>query len=192
MKLYFDKQAKDPIYYVQRGYRNGKKTTTQNVATIGKHSELLKITDDPLTYARKEIEKLNNELGGNKLSLEVNIDFNERLKPSDNVASSTNQLNVGYFILQRIYRDLKLDRFFDKATQGNKNTFKPNEINRFLTYARILDPDSKRGTFDSLSTYYEQPDFEYVHILRTMDILHSHYDAYLNHLFRFSNEVVPP
>ena len=190
MKLYYDKRAKDPIYYVQHGYRNGKKTTTKNVATIGKHSELLKITDDPLTYARKEIEKLNNELGGNKLSMEVKIDFDERLKPSDDVVSSSNQLNVGYFVLQRIYRDLKIDRFFEKITQGNKNTFKPNEINRFLIYARILDPDSKQGTFDSLSTYYEQPDFEYVHILRMMDILHNHYDGYLSHLFRYSNDIV--
>lgn len=190
MKLYYDKRAKDPIYYVQHGYRNGKKATTKNVATIGKHSELLKITDDPLTYARKEIEKLNNELGGNKLSMEVKIDFDERLKPSDDVVSSSNQLNVGYFVLQRIYRDLKIDRFFEKITQGNKNTFKPNEINRFLIYARILDPDSKQGTFDSLSTYYEQPDFEYVHILRMMDILHNHYDGYLSHLFRYSNDIV--
>ena len=190
MKLYYDKRAKDPIYYVQHGYRNGKKTTTKNVATIGKHSELLKITDDPLTYARKEIEKLNNELGGNKLSMEVKIDFDERLKPSHDVVSSSNQLNVGYFVLQRIYRDLKIDRFFEKITQGSKNTFKPNEINRFLIYARILDPDSKQGTFDSLSTYYEQPDFEYVHILRMMDILHNHYDGYLSHLFRYSNDIV--
>ncbi len=190
MKLYFDKRAKDPIYYVQHGYRNGKKTTTKNVATIGKHSELLKITDDPLVYARNEIKKLNNELGGNKLSMEVKIDFDERLKPSDDVVSSSNQLNVGYFVLQRIYRDLKIDRFFEKVTQENKNTFNPNEINRFLTYARILDPDSKQGTFDSLSTYYEQPDFEYVHILRMMDILHSHYDGYLSHLFRYSNDIV--
>jgi hypothetical protein len=54
MKLYYDKRAKDPIYYVQQGYRNGKKTTTRNIAVIGKHSELLKISDDPLAYARGE------------------------------------------------------------------------------------------------------------------------------------------
>jgi hypothetical protein len=81
MKLYYDKRAKDPIYYVQQGYRNGKKTTTRNIAVIGKHSELLKISDDPLAYAREEIEKRNKELSGNKFSVGVKADFDERLKP---------------------------------------------------------------------------------------------------------------
>jgi hypothetical protein len=190
MKLYYDKRAKDPIYYVQIGYRNGKKTTTKNVAKIGKHSELLRITDDPLAYARKEIEKRNSEAGGNKLSMELKIDFDERLTSGDAVSSPSNLVNVGYFILQSIYRDLKIDRFFAKVTEGGKNTFDPNQINRFLTYARILDPDSKQGTFDKLDSYFEQPDFEYVHILRTMDILQDNYDAYLNHLFRHSGDIV--
>jgi transposase len=190
MKLYYDRRAKDPIYYVQQGYRNGKKTTTRNVAVVGKHSDLLKITDDPLAYARKEIEIRNRELGANKFSMEVKIDFDERLRANDAVASSSSQVNIGYFILQRLYRDLKLDVFFQRVTQEGKNTFNPNEINRFLTYARILDPDSKQGTFDSLGSYYERPDFEYVHILRTMDILQSNYDEYLSHLFHYSNDIV--
>jgi transposase len=191
MKLYYDRRAKDPIYYIQHGYRNGKKTTTRNVARIGKHSELLKITDDPLAYAKEEIARRNKEMGGNKLCIDLKIDFDERLNPGDDVASKGNQLNVGYFILQRIYRDLELDRFFKNATKDMKITFDPNMIGRFLTYARILDPDSKKGTFDNLCNYYEQPDFEYVHILRMMDILESNYDEYLNHLFRHSNDIVP-
>lgn len=48
MKLFYDKKAKDPTYYAQQGIRNGQKTTTRNVKNFGKHSELLKITDDPL------------------------------------------------------------------------------------------------------------------------------------------------
>ena len=35
----------------------------------------------------------------------------------------------------------------------------------------ILNPASKLGTYQKLSRYYEQPDFDYVHILRTMDII---------------------
>jgi transposase len=190
MKLSYNKKSKDPIYYVQRGYRNGKKTTTSNVARIGKHSELLKITDDPLAYAKEEVARRNREAGGNKLSFDMKIDFDEKLRPGGDVASRGNVLNVGYFVLQSIYRDLRLDRFFRDVTKGMKITFDPNLIGRFMTYARILDPDSKQGTYDDLGSYYEKPDFEYVHILRTMDILENNYDEYLNHLFRHSNDIV--
>ena len=48
MKLNYDKKSKDPTYFIQQGFRNGKKTSTRNVKRIGKHSELLAITDDPL------------------------------------------------------------------------------------------------------------------------------------------------
>ena len=54
MKLSYNKNSKDPIYYVQHGFWNGEKATTVNIERIGKHSELLKITDDPLAYLDKE------------------------------------------------------------------------------------------------------------------------------------------
>jgi hypothetical protein len=114
MKLYYDKRAKDPIYYVQQGFRNGKKTTTKNVERIGKHSELLKVTDDPLAYAKERIAKLNDEMKNNKVTMEVTIDFNEKIKSSSDIVSSSNGLNIGYFILQKIYHDLAISSFFKK------------------------------------------------------------------------------
>ena len=191
MKLYYDRRAKDPIYYAQQGFRNGKKTTTKNVERIGKHSELLKVTDDPLAYAKERIAKLNDEMKNNKVTMEVKIDFNEKIKSSSDIVSSSNGLNIGYFILQKIYHDLNISSFFKKATVNSKITYDPNLINRFLTYARILEPDSKLGTYDHLYKYYELPEFNYVHILRTMDILEENYDEYISHLFNYSNRIVP-
>ena len=192
MKLYYDRRTKDPIYYVQQGFRNGKKTTTKNVERIGKHSELLKITNDPLSYAKERIAKLNEEMAKkNKVTMEVTIDFNEKIKSTDNIVSSSNGLNIGYFILQKIYHDLAISSFFKKVTADSKITYEPDLINRFLTYARILEPDSKLGTYDHLHKYYELPKFNYVHILRTMDILDENYDEYISHLFNYSNRIVP-
>lgn len=191
MKLNYDRKSKDPTYFVQLGVRNGKKTTTKNIARIGKHSDLLKITDDPLAYAREQVQKYNEEYKNqNKVSLDLKINFSEKIKAADSVTSKSTQLNVGYFFLQQIYHDLKIDSFFNDATAGSKITFDPNLVNRFMTYARILEPDSKLGTFDNLSKYFEQPEFGYVHILRTMDILHEHYDEYISHLFKQSCNIV--
>ncbi len=191
MKLYYDKRAKDPIYYAQQGFRNGKKTTTRNVTKIGKHSELLKITGSPLAYAKEQIQLYNDELKNNKVSMEVVIDFDEKIKSSNDLVSSSNRVNIGYFILQQVYHDLKIGSFFKNATSDSKITFDPDQVNRFLTYARVLEPESKLGTYDHLHRYYEQPVFEYVHVLRTMDILEQNYDEYICHLFGQSNTIVP-
>lgn len=191
MKLWYDRKSKDPTYFVQKGYRNGKKTTTRNIARIGKHSELLKITDDPLAYAKEQVAKYNEEeKQNNKVSLEVKIDFAEKIKATDDLVSSSTNLNIGYLYLQQLYHDLEIGSFFRKVTASSKVTFDPNLVNRFLTFARILDPDSKLGTFQNLRNYYEKPDFDYVHILRTMDILQDHYEAYISHLYEKSCNVV--
>lgn len=191
MKLWYDKKSKDPTYFVQIGIRNGKKTTTKNISRIGKHSELLKITDDPLNYANEQIIKYNEEDKKNKqVSLELKINFAEKLKAGDALVSSSKQLNIGYFFLQQLYHDLEIRAFFDAVTDDLKITYDPNKVNRFLTYSRILNPDSKLGTFQQLGNYYEQPDFDYIHIMRTMDILEEHYDEYISYLFEKSNNII--
>ena len=48
MKLYYDKRLKDPTYYIQQGFRNGKKTTTKNIKRLVK--TLYLIFDYPYKY----------------------------------------------------------------------------------------------------------------------------------------------
>lgn len=190
LKLGYDTKSKDPTYYIQQGIRNGKKVTTRNIVRIGKHSELLKITDDPLSYAKQKVKEYNDRIKNEKLDMTFTVDFNERLPSSHDTVSLCTALNIGYFVLQSIYHDLNLGHFFKNITENRKITFDCNTINRFLTYARILDPKSKLGSFDDMHTYYEQPDIPYHHMLRFMDILSENYDAYISYLFEQSNNVI--
>lgn len=190
MKLYYDKRLSDPTYYAQQGIRNGKKTTTRNVKKFGKHSELLKITDDPLAYVKAEIEKMNEEYRVGKVSYEITADFNEKVSHSTDDASSATWVNIGYLFIQYIMSGLELKEFFREITKGRKNTFDCYTITRFLTYARIFDPRSKHATWGQLGTYFEKPDFEYQHILRCMDILSENYGKYMEWLYRKSNNIV--
>ena len=191
MKLNYDRKSKDPTYFVQLGVRNGKKTTTKNVARIGKHSELLKITDDPLAYAKEQVKKYNEEYKKeNKVSLDIKVDFAEKIKATDAVVSKSAKLNIGYFFLQQIYHELDIHSFFKNVTSDMKIEFDHNLVNRFMTYSIILNPDSKLGAHQSLAHYYEQPDFDYVHILRTMDIMKEHYEEYISHLYEKSCNIV--
>ena len=190
MKLYFDKRLKDPTYYGQQGFRNGKKVTSKNIIKFGKHSELLKITDDPEAYVREEIRKWNEEYRSGQVEYTLSADFNQRVPHTNDPASSSTWLNIGYFFLQELMKGLRLRDFFHQKTKDRKITFDCYTISRFLTYARILDPLSKHATWHKLDTYYEQPDFDYQHILRFMDLLEENHDDYLAWLFRQSNTIV--
>lgn len=190
MKLYYDKRLKDPTYYIQQGFRNGKKTTTKNIKRLGKHSELLLITDDPLVYAKNEVKKMNEEYRSGRSEFIVTMDFNERIPSSDSPCSNSTSLNIGYLYLKDIYAKLNLSDFFKSVSSDRKITYDCNKICQFLTYARILDPASKYGTYDKLDTYYEKPQVEYQHMIRFLDILDRNSDKYLKHLFDNSENIV--
>lgn len=190
MKLYYDKRLKDPTYYIQQGFRNGKKTTTKNIKRLGKHSELLLITDNPLEYAKNEVKKMNEEYRSGRSEFIVTMDFNERIPSTDSPCSNSTSLNIGYLYLKDIYAKLNLSDFFKSVSSDRKITYDCNKICQFLTYARILDPASKYGTYDKLDTYYEKPQVEYQHMIRFLDILERNSDQYLKHLFDNSENIV--
>lgn len=190
MKLYYDKRLKDPTYYIQQGFRNGKKTTTKNIKRLGKHSELLLITDNPLEYAKNEVKKMNEEYRSGRSEFIVTMDFNERIPSTDSPCSNSTSLNIGYLYLKNIYAKLNLSDFFKSVSSDRKITYDCNKICQFLTYARTLDPASKYGTYDKLDTYYEKPQVEYQHMIRFLDILERNSDQYLKHLFDNSENIV--
>lgn len=190
MKLYYDRKSKNPTYFIQHGIRNGKKVTTRNIKVIGKHNDLLKITDDPLAYAKKEVEKFNVQAKEEKMILNIPIDFSKKLtSTSKNVAISKN-VNIGYFFLQCIYKDLKIDEFFQKVTENKKIKYDCHLINRILTFSRILYPASKLATHRHLHLYYEQPDFEYHQCMRFLSVLAENFDDYIAHLYKNSNNII--
>lgn len=185
MKLVYNKKSKDPFYYIQHGYRVGNKVNTVTICKLGRHSELAKTYDDPLGYAlevlekyQKEYDAVTKEEKGKKLP-----------KNSKKVCKSTG-MNIGYIYLQQIYHDLCLKDFFKNISSNRKYLFDSNEINRFLTFDRILNPHSKLATVNSLQNYFEKPEFTHQQVLRFMDVLAENYDSYLEHLYNNSNNVV--
>lgn len=190
MKLYYDKKSTNPTYFGQVGIRNGKKVTTKNILRIGKHSELLKITKDPKTYALKQIDEYNKQIKEEKVEYNLTINFSEKLINKGDITSESLCKNIGYFILNKIYSDLDIKDFFKEVCKDKKITYNPNLINMALTSLRILDPGSKLYSKSILPTLYGNIDFPYQAIPKYMDILEDNYDAYLTYLFNASNKII--
>ena len=87
MKLIYNRKSKDPIYYMGMSYRNGNKTSTKQVARIGKHSELIaQGKTDPLEYAKSYVMAANQKMKGEKTASTVSheISFEKKASLVDN------------------------------------------------------------------------------------------------------------
>lgn len=191
MKLNYDRKSKNPTYFIQMGIRNGKKVTTKNIVRIGKHDDLLKITDDPLAYAKQKVLEYNQQLKEEKVELNVTIDFSQKIINSSNdIISRSLCKNIGYLFLKRIYSDLQISDFFKQISETRRFKFDADQINMVLTIFRILHPGSKLYTLNHLHELYGSFDIDYQHIERFLDILNDNYDLYLSYLFDKSNNIV--
>ena len=191
MKLSYNRNSKNPIYYISQSIRNGKKTTSFNVCKIGKHSELLaQGIENPLEYAKNQVKKYNNSLLEEKVSYSIDINFEEKVSPSVENTSKSLSSNIGYFYLQHFYSKLKIKNLLNDISKDRKFNFNLNDITRFLVFDRILYPKSKLATVNNLNFYYEKPEFSHQNVLRAMDVLSDNYDLFLNHLFTESNNIV--
>ena len=191
MKLSYNHNSKDPIYYISQSIRNGKKTTSFNVCKIGKHSELLaQGIENPLEYAKTQVKKYNNSLLEEKVSYSIDINFEEKVSPIVENTSKSLSSNVGYFYLQYFYSKLKIKNLLTDISKDRKFNFNLNDITRFLVFDRILNPKSKLATVNNLNFFYEKPEFSHQNVLRAMDVLSDNYDLFLNHLFTESNNIV--
>lgn len=189
MKLSFNPKSKDPIYYLAKTVRVNNKTRTKNIARIGKHSELLKMYSDPKEYAKNYVIEANQK---NKKMLEDNFTVQLICKELQDEyrISQSKSYNIGYFYLKSILDKLNLRKFFRAITKDSKLEFSPLLATHFMTYARILDPKSKHGSFDDAKTYYGLEQIQLQHLYRTLDILAKHSVELQTHLFNESQNIV--
>lgn len=175
MKLTYNKHSKDPIYYIQEGVRNGKKSTTRTISRIGKHSELLAITDDPLAYAKNMVAEYNRKQKSEKIAdvLEIKVRFNEKVTASPEASSPSAVCNIGWLFLQAACRQLNLKQFFVQTTPGYKLQYDPYETFLYLVCRQILDPSIE---------FYGLPRADETAIQETQSLLPDHFDTYMEFL----------
>lgn len=179
-------------YYAQRTVRDPrtKKTSSQSLGKIGKHSDLLKITDDPRAYAQKEIERLDALYKEDHGVLPLELNLGSKIISHDDVLAHSKILNTGYFYLQYILGNLGLRKYCRDLMANRKAEYNAFDIHRFLVYAQTLNPGSKLKVKRQLNDYFEQVEFSHQDILRYMDMLDEDYDHYLEYLYDTSSKYV--
>lgn len=190
MRLYVKKQSNETYYYITKSVRNGSKVNTVCVKNLGKHSDLLKIHENPNDYAQKVLEKMKLDEKEEKEMFISKISTAE-LESYKKRVSSNLSYNVGHLYLNKLYDKLNLDDFFKDITSKSNIEYDVNDIFRFLCVSRILDPNSKLKTHKLVSEYYGQKNINLQNIYKSMDILYKNIDSIQETLYKNSKNIIP-
>ena len=162
--------GKQPIYYVQKSYRNENgRPATKNYERLGTLDEL-KVRfgeEDPIGGAKQYIAELTAaEKEANK---KVIVEYS----PTIMIPKGERRCyNGGYLFLQKIYYELGLDYICKKIAKKHKMVkYDLNGILSMLVYTRILYPGSKRSSLEDAKKFFEQPDCTLEQVYRALSLL---------------------
>ena len=157
---------KNNIKYLSyvRGYRdkNGKPKQV-TVEKIGDWEDLIKKYDDPIKFFNEKANEREKELlleSQDTFTYSLSEELDEDIKPH----------NVGYIFLKKIYDELSLNDFFKQKQKYLNVEYSLNNIFKLLIYSRIMNPGSKKETFDNKDLYFDNFDFSLKDLYRSLDI----------------------
>ena len=158
---------------------NGKRST-KIYQNIGNYNDLKKLAQDeePLTWLKNYVNELNQQIQNNSLPILLKKYPNRRIQKNEQL-----EFNAGYLFLQDIYYKLGLNRICDDITNKYQFKYDLNDILSKLIYSRIIYPSSKLKTLELSKHFLEQPNFEYQHILRSLEILSKESDFIQSELY---------
>ena len=161
---------------------NGKRST-KIYQNIGNYNDLKKLAQDeePLTWLKNYVNELNQQIQNNSLPIFLKKYPNRRIQKNEQL-----EFNAGYLFLQDIYYKLGLNRICDDITNKYQFKYDLNDILSKLIYSRIIYPSSKLKTLELSKHFLEQPNFEYQHILRSLEILSKESDFIQSELYHNS------
>lgn len=166
---------------VVEGYRPGPGMPTKQ-RTI-KSFGYLEDQEDPKAFMEM-VKEFNDHYKEKKVPLRIEVAGTTKMYSKEN-----RQLNYGYKFLEAVYDLLDIDQFimgFEKSRKF-RGEYSLAEIFMFLVLLRILNPDSKRATFQMKDNFYGMhTDFTLPNIYRSLN----HFSNFEVELQRHLNERV--
>lgn len=130
--------------------------------------------------ARIETEKYKME------NESVSVDFH----PNQLIQKDTQRsFNCGYLFLQSLYTQLHFDNVCRNIRNKYQFDYDINAILSDLIYARILQPSSKKSSYDFAHTLLEKPKYELHDVYRALSVLAEESDYIQSEVYKNSNFV---
>lgn len=140
---------------------------------------------DPLEVTKERLAELERIKAESEHVLLPKLSSAKRIPSGKQVA-----FQGGYLFLQKIYSQLGLQKLCKEIAKDYKFDFDLSEILSCLLYTRILEPGSKRSSFEAAKSYLEPPDFELHDVYRALEVLAKENDRIQAWVYKESKKLV--
>ena len=168
MRLSISKSKNATLFYIIESTYINKKHSTRIIEKLGTLEEVKTKAgnEDPISWAKNYAQKLTKQDKDNKRKIIKYYSQSKLLNKNEQQL-----FNGGYLFLQDIYYDLKINNICKDITDKYQFKYDLNDILSKLIYSRIIYPSSKLKTLELSKNFIEQPNFEYQHILRGLEVI---------------------
>ncbi len=173
MRVMTSKSKNAESFYITKSYKNndGKSTSKiiRKLGTLSELSEMLGVDrDGVMAWAREQarIETEKYKLGKEQQLVQISFRADRHMD-----YNCQKLFEGGYLFLQSVYYGLRLDKVCRKIRAKHQYEYDLNAILSDLIYTRILDPNSKRSSFQSAQKYLEPPTYQLHDIYRALSVL---------------------
>lgn len=172
--------------YIEKSVRiSPTKVVTQNVEKLGRLDELMKSMnlsrDEVIAWAQDHVKELNDSGKPVLLSLSSS---------SQLTMNEQRTFHAGYLFLQDIYYSMKMKNLFRNIQTRHKYKYDLDAILSDLVFARILEPSSKRASYEFAQTFLEPPTYNDYDVYRGLSILAEEMDYIQSEVYKNSNFVI--
>ena len=192
MKVNTSKSKNAESFYIKQSYINSNgKSTSRTIRKLGTLKELLiehgPTRDDVMLWAKEQARIETEKFEQEKANFCIPITFhpNRKIPHGEKL-----KFQGGYLFLQSLYYELGLNRICRKIKDKYHYDYDLNAILSDLIYTRILEPGSKRSSFESAKCFLEAPTYKLHDVYRALSILSKECDLIQSETYRNSNSVL--
>jgi len=188
MKLRIQPTKSSKLLYIQKSVRNGKKVTSVIVKKLGRLDELMSSMnmseEQVIAWAKDQVDELNSKKDSSDSTVVV-LNNNAQIEIDDKRLFS-----AGYLFLQDILYSMKFKNIIRNIDNRHDYDFNLENIFADLIYTRILEPCSKRGSFEVCKSFLEPPRYQLHDVYRALSVLAKEDEYIQAEIYKNSNFVV--
>lgn len=166
IKKILEKKTGRTFLTIAHGYREPAtgKVKQKTIKSLGYLDELEKEFNDPITHFKEVAKEMTEQ------AKHISRDLTFTFPANDTIDTSfTLRKNLGFSVLSFFYHQLKIDEFFINRQRNLNINYSLNNIFQMLVYMRILDPCSKKQSYEKMDSLFLNFDFAISDVYRALD-----------------------